>query len=182
MVSSGKLCANCHQKNDESATICIHCGSDLEEGPRTDVVATPEIADGKASPLKDLGQIVDMTAIPEGGLGIRIAGDLLPIYMSMKDELFIGRRTTTSPVPMLDLTNHDAANLGVSRKHARLRRTATGLEVTDLSSTNGTWLNGERLFKDRPYPLASGSQLRLGHMRLVIVYRSSSSEPVKGSG
>jgi pSer/pThr/pTyr-binding forkhead associated (FHA) protein len=44
----------------------------------------------------------------------------------------------------------------------------------DLSSTNGTWLNDERLIPHKPYPLTSGSQLRLGRMRFVILFRTLS--------
>ena len=34
---------------------------------------------------------------------------------------------------------------GVSRLHARIRRSETGFEVEDLGSKNGTYLNGARI-------------------------------------
>jgi len=43
--------------------------------------------------------------------------------------------------------------------------------VLDLGSANGTWLNDERLLPYKSYPLASGSHLRLGRMRLFVLYR-----------
>jgi pSer/pThr/pTyr-binding forkhead associated (FHA) protein len=46
--------------------------------------------------------------------------------------------------------------------------------VVDLGSRNGSWLNGERLVPNKPYPLASGAELRIGKMRLVIVYHPAS--------
>jgi len=52
-----------------------------------------------------------------------------------------------------------------------IRRTEHGYEVIDLSSRNGTWLNDDQLVPDKPYPLASGSQLRLAKMRLFVLYR-----------
>ncbi len=53
----------------------------------------------------------------------------------------------------------------VSRAHACLRRTAEGaLEICDLGSTNGTWVNGWRVERA---VLAPGDQLVLGDVRVV---------------
>jgi len=50
----------------------------------------------------------------------------------------------------------------VSALHARLRRDERGgWSVADLGSTNGTYVNGDRL-TDRAVPLAEGDQLRIG--------------------
>ena len=57
----------------------------------------------------------------------------------------------------------------VSRRHAVIRRTATGLTVQDLESTNGSWLNGVR-FADET-AIADGDELCLGGMLLVIHLR-----------
>lgn len=118
-----------------------------------------------------MGSAIDLRAIPEGGLGIRVAGELKPMYVRVEKELLLGRRTETSQEALLDLTILNAVNLGVSRRHALIKRTAIGFEVTDLSSRNGTWLNTERLIPHKPYPLESGSLLRLGHLQLLIMYQ-----------
>jgi pSer/pThr/pTyr-binding forkhead associated (FHA) protein len=53
----------------------------------------------------------------------------------------------------------------VSRVHCRLTALPTGeLEVKDLDSTNGTFVNGERVEAAR---LASGDRLRVGRVELV---------------
>ena len=80
---------------------------------------------------------------------------------------------------VLDLTDLNAANLGVSKRHAMIRRSGSGFEVLDLSSRNGTWLNAERLVPNRPYPFASGSQIRIGQMRLLVVYHSEPKDTQK---
>jgi pSer/pThr/pTyr-binding forkhead associated (FHA) protein len=54
-------------------------------------------------------------------------------------------------------------NLGfdaqASRRHAQLTPTPHGLQVTDLGSTNGTFLNGQRI----PEAIApSGSVIKIG--------------------
>jgi pSer/pThr/pTyr-binding forkhead associated (FHA) protein len=42
------------------------------------------------------------------------------------------------------------------------------LHVIDLSSVNGTFLNGKRLLPDVPYPVNSGDQLSLANLNLII--------------
>ncbi|MEO0565576.1 MAG: FHA domain-containing protein, partial [Chloroflexota bacterium] len=45
---------------------------------------------------------------------------------------------------------------GVSRHHARITREHNFIHITDLNSTNGTWVNGKKLEPDRPYKLQDG--------------------------
>jgi pSer/pThr/pTyr-binding forkhead associated (FHA) protein len=55
----------------------------------------------------------------------------------------------------------------VSRVHCRITALPTGeLEVTDLDSTNGTFVNGARISTAR---LTAGDRLRLGRVELVAV-------------
>jgi pSer/pThr/pTyr-binding forkhead associated (FHA) protein len=53
----------------------------------------------------------------------------------------------------------------VSRLHCRLTAGAAELEVIDLESTNGTFVNGERVARAR---LRSGDQLRVGRVELAV--------------
>ena len=50
----------------------------------------------------------------------------------------------------------------VSRHHARLLVIGDDLELIDLSSTNGTFVNDSRLEKNTPAPLQSGDEIRFG--------------------
>ncbi len=50
----------------------------------------------------------------------------------------------------------------VSRHHARFDHTDAGWLVTDLESTNGTFLNGQRLAPATPTPLSNGQEIRFG--------------------
>jgi pSer/pThr/pTyr-binding forkhead associated (FHA) protein len=55
----------------------------------------------------------------------------------------------------------------VSRVHCRLTALKSGdLEVKDLESTNGTFVNGKRVEQAR---LASGDRLQVGRLELVAV-------------
>jgi hypothetical protein len=49
----------------------------------------------------------------------------------------------------------------VSGTHAEIRAQGGGHTIQDLRSTNGTFVNGERI--SRPYPLSDGDRVRLGN-------------------
>lgn len=50
----------------------------------------------------------------------------------------------------------------ITRQHAQLERTATGWQVRDLGSQNGTFLDGKPLLPDIPEPWESYQTLRIG--------------------
>lgn len=85
------------------------------------------------------------------------------------EGFIIGRSDgSTNYIPDIDFANAKAREMGVSRKHAALVRYRGTVQVIDLNSVNGTFLNDERLIPDVPYPLKNGDQLRLGNLELVI--------------
>jgi hypothetical protein len=153
MSASGKLCPICRKENEETASVCVYCGAQLDEENATSILSTPENLDGRAStPVVRAESFIDVAMIPEGGLGIHIAGEFKPIYVKINKELIIGRVTEAGwadSETILDLTNQNAASLGLSRQHVTIRQAGTGFEVIDLSSRNGTWLNAERLIPNK---------------------------------
>lgn len=54
----------------------------------------------------------------------------------------------------------------VSRLHCRLAASAAEIEATDLESTNGTYVNGQRVARAM---LKDGDRLRVGAVELVVV-------------
>jgi hypothetical protein len=73
------------------------------------------------------------------------------------ERITIGH-SATNDVPLLFDKN-------VSGVHAVLERMASRWSVRDLSSRNGTFLNGERIWRERP--LRPGDEIRVGGTRLV---------------
>ena len=165
-MASEKFCPVCHNLNEDTALMCATCGAMLEGTP-TDLVTVTE----DASPVEDKSGFINVALIPAGGVGIHVGGTLMPYYLSIDKELIIGRQAGTPLEAVLDLTVLNAFDLGVSRRHAMIRRIDSGFEVLDLASRNGTWLNAKKLIPNQPYRFVSGSQLRLGRMQLFIMYR-----------
>lgn len=165
-MTSEKFCPVCHNLNKDTAFLCETCSSELG-GKSTDHMLVTEYA----SLTADASAFIDTAMIPEGGVAIYIAGAPKPYYLSIDTELILGRQVNdTTAEAALDLTTLSAFNMGVSRRHAIIRRKGNDFEVLDLASRNGTWLNVMRLVPNKPYRFASGSQLRLAQMQLFIMY------------
>lgn len=169
---SAKFCPVCKNKNDREAIICVHCGASLETYA-TDSEAT-RTTDGQTTITEKIGELfLEEAMIPAKGIAFYIQSTPKPIFSSSDEEFVIGRKVDGKEISkaFFDLSGFGAYHLGLSRRHAMIRRTELGYDVIDLSSSNGTWLNDERLIPNLPYPLTSGSQLRLARMRLFVIYR-----------
>ena len=62
-----------------------------------------------------------------------------------------------------------------SRLHASLERLPAGWCIRDLSSRNGTFVNGVRVDRDRP--LHAGDEIQVGNTRLVFRTERSTADP-----
>ena len=176
MHNSEKVCPVCKTKNELEAIVCGHCGAELDDlsmdskHKTTDMQAlTPEMF-GYWS-FKEAKEVV----IPDNGIAFYVEGRSDHAHIDYKGEFVLGRKSgttseTTSEI-LLDLGPLGGFGLGLSRRHAVIRRTGGGYEVRDLGSVNGTWLNEEKLVPDKLYPLRSGAHLRLGRMRLLVLYK-----------
>lgn len=57
--------------------------------------------------------------------------------------------------------NFDASFTFVSRRHFRVEKAQEGWRIIDLESANGTFLNGQALAPNIPYPLNSGDRIMI---------------------
>jgi FHA domain len=85
----------------------------------------------------------------------------------------IGRGNRKQGVePEIDLGIHPA-DRGVSTQHAVLRIHDSVLTITDLGSTNGTYLNGDnRLPEGEETPLADGDRIHIGAWTTIKIERN----------
>jgi hypothetical protein len=172
MNVSERACPVCRNINELEAVICSQCGAVLDD-PFADPGAKTKTTDMPAlDPEKFKGWSIDEATVPGDAIAVYLEGVYSPAYIDTRAEFVIGRKVDDLSEGLLDLAPFGAYHLGLSRRHAVIRRTEHGYEVIDLGSVNGTWLNNERLIPHKPYPLASGSHLRLGSMRLIMLYRS----------
>jgi pSer/pThr/pTyr-binding forkhead associated (FHA) protein len=70
--------------------------------------------------------------------------------------------------PDLDLAPHGGKTSGVSRRHAQLRYQGNQWTVTDLGSSNGTFVNEVALQPGVPFVIQDGSRLRFGGLNCTL--------------
>lgn len=80
-------------------------------------------------------------------------------------ELIIGR-AHKNMVPDINLTPHGGTKAGVSRRHGRLYYEADQWYLEDLGSTNGTFVNGNRLQPNQAMAVKEGDKIRFGQIEL----------------
>jgi len=172
MNASENICPICKESNELEAVVCWKCGALLED-PFADPGAKTTNMPAVVSEIIRYWS-VNEAAVPDQGIAVYVEGEFNPAYIGYRGEIMLGRRvgaTSELPKGFLDLSPMGGYSQGLSRQHAVIRWTEHGYEIMDLGSANGTWLNEERLVPQKQYPLASGSHLRLGSMRLFVLYQ-----------
>ena len=166
-------CPFCKRINERGAVVCRFCGSALNDPFMDPGAKTNNLPAAARGVQQDLVRDwpVDTTSIPANGIAVFIEGQSQPSFLDSQEEILIGRKAGDITDATLDLGPLGGYHLGISRRHALIRRTKNGYEVLDLGSLNGTFLNGQQLVPHTSYVLPSGSPLRLGSMRLLVHYR-----------
>ena len=171
------ICSECSSSNREGELFCIECGNPLIGSPS---ISTRRLDSarirgaGQSSPTKPFRKVHRF------GKGVSVVMHLgqvsKPLVVAEKPEIMIGRRDEESGnFPDIDLTPYGALDEGVSRIHARLQQSEDALTIIDLSSVNGTYLNGERLIPNQPRILHDGDEIRFGKLITRVYFRASGS-------
>ncbi|MSP12647.1 MAG: FHA domain-containing protein [Chloroflexi bacterium] len=159
-------CSACGSQQMAGQAYCDECGASLSGAARGTSPAASVVSPAPSMPSTP----IPMPMAPPAPLGqprLVVAGSQATINLAGRDDNLIGRTDPVSNIyPEVDLTPHGGEDGGVSRRHARITHQGGQWMVEDLNSTNGTFLNGQRLAPVRPQPLKDGDALRLGKVQL----------------
>jgi len=92
-------------------------------------------------------------------LQIHVRGEATHFRPIIQTELELGRGYNSDIV---------LEGRGVSRQHLQIHCGDRMLQVRDMNSTNGTFMNGQRLLPDRPCMLGPGDQIRIEDFTLSV--------------
>lgn len=167
------LCPNCQHKELPGALFCSECGTQLvsldilntrsiQKTPSESL--TPQIKIPEAAP-RSAGSL---QTEPTLSLHIIDSGQIL--HLAERSEFTLGRTIEGQPIlPDIDLSPFDAFTLGVSRLHAALRIINREVVVTDLGSSNGTRVNGQKVVPHVDYPINHGDIISLGKLKIQVL-------------
>ncbi len=140
-------------------SVCPHCQAPAVEG----LLFCEECG----GPLVPVAEEI-FTTSHTGQLSILSSQTILTLEGPGRWVLGRGRGTASlHDAQFIDLSPYGAYMEGVSRRHALLEISPEGRAyLTDLDSSNGTWVDHIRLQPHRPYPLPATARIRLGRMSL----------------
>jgi pSer/pThr/pTyr-binding forkhead associated (FHA) protein len=159
----------CQKEHVDNTLFCDECGAYLleDDSPATDHVgvkmsmAALEIANGHTSELTDgTGPLA---------IAMRIGERAREVNIPLSKPVHMGRLDPASNIfPEVDLTSDGGVEKGVSRRHARILKRGAKIYVEDLGSSNGTFVNGQKLSPYFPEALTNGDNLRLGGLEIEV--------------
>jgi len=173
-VEVGATCPSCEATHDEDDVFCENCGYDFLTGTLPD-----EGAAASASLAASQADVPTTVAVISINLDFftRMRFDgvdppaVLPEPVRLElppTDILVGRHSESrGTFPEIDLSavfDGDVTDPAVSSSHCRLHRGAHGWTVTDLDSTNGTYIadSDESLKPGTPISLTPGTPIYVG--------------------
>lgn len=102
---------------------------------------------------------------------IRVAGTPAVFQMKVQGELVIGRSDPRyDSKPDIDLEAYDGYQQGVSRRHAMIFPRNNRLILTDLGSSNGTYVSGRTLMQGQEYRIRHADTIVIGKLQLQVFF------------
>lgn len=164
------VCVECSHHAPTGAMFCSECGEHLIE-----LGGAPAVDDSiSIEKMPDLRGKSGYTGAFHKKVIFLLPVSGRRIELPFQPVIRVGR---TSPEdhdpPELDLTPDSGRSAGVSRNHAIIHMSEDGhtLTVTDLHSTNGTFLNHFPLPPELPYPINHGDEIYFGNLIVHVFFK-----------
>lgn len=163
------ICPNCQHKEMSGAIFCSKCGAQLID--MNIVTHKFHTAEARQAATHDTGRIQPPPpAHLQSWISLNIIESDQILPLADRTEFTLGRSTEGQPiVPDVDLSEYNAYSLGVSRLHAVLKLIRDHIVVVDLGSSNGTYLNGDRIPSYVETPVSHGDILYLGKLKMQVL-------------
>jgi hypothetical protein len=154
-----------------NSVFCRECGNYLLEGvvAPTDAIGV-DFSGWMEHTLEAIDDPLSTNVTLEPiALHLKINDQQREFEIPLEKPIYLGRLDPAIDVlPEIDLTSNNIEEQGVSRRHARILRKGNQVFVEDLGSSNGTFINGERIVPYLPKPIYDGDILQLGNLEIDI--------------
>ncbi len=97
-----------------------------------------------------------------------IAWTFSPAVGNAQTGFRLSPETGTATIGRVAGNDWQISDDGTSSRHARLERTFDGLALTDLASTNGTFINGQKMAPNIAVALVGGETIRIGRTQWMV--------------
>lgn len=166
------LCPNCHNKEMPGAYFCSECGTPLisMEFLSTRMINKP--VEIKVEPMDYPETLIirNKAKQKDPNISLHLVESGKIIHLNDRKEFTLGRAVEgQSLIPDVDLSPYDAFSQGVSRMHVTLRIVNGAVYVSDMDSSNGTRLNGQKIIPHVEYSVNHGDLVTLGKMKIQVL-------------
>jgi hypothetical protein len=170
-------CPNCHHQEFSGALFCSECGARLVV---TEVPTTQHIDRNQTGLITTQGpgraSVPPVSVVTPGNTDAAVSLHLIEsgmiLHLTGQNEFTMGRVAEGQPIlPDVDLSPYEAYAQGVSRLHAALKLNNQRVFITDLGSSNGTRVNGQKIMPNVDYPLNHGDVIALGKFKIQVLIR-----------
>jgi hypothetical protein len=169
------VCPNCRNQEPAGALFCSECGARLVVA---EVFTTSHIERNQTGMLilqsrspSPPAQVVPGVPL-ETAVSLHLIESGMILHLSGQTEFTVGRAADGQPIlPDVDLSTYEAYSQGVSRLHAALKLNNQRVFITDLGSSNGTRVNGQKIMPNIDYPLNHGDVITLGKFKIQVLIR-----------
>lgn len=166
------------------AASCLHCGIQTGPGQTTCPACGCRLNDAGPPPRPNTTTLQRLPSItpaqqrgpthfpPNAGIILQFLPSGACVALPLVRPVLLGRGSLPDLEETLDLSRFNAEQHGVSRHHCLLQRSDLHMVVIDQDSTNGTFLNGQRLLPRQPYVVGDGDRLILGTLHVIVVFQA----------
>lgn len=164
-----QTCPRCMHSNRDGELVCQRCRQPLTKYTGLATRQMKAVLDFEDEPPANFYAPDPKTVSNKITIELAESGERLEI--ENQSRIVIGRSSTHSVrTPDVDLAPFHAFSKGVSSLHASIFRADNCVNISDLGSTNGTYLNREGLIPHQAYELHNGDLIYLGQMAVRIYF------------
>ena len=163
-------CRACLRKNEPNITHCIYCGALLHDPNESHTTLQVAIEPFIYHPTAQCAEYESL--LEDDSFALFVMEQKEPLIVHNAPRIILGRMLEGIGESGVNLPNEEAIEMGVSRRHAQIGYEAEQYFLVDLHSTNGTWLNRQKLTPNVKYPLHSGDVITLGRFRLLLCFNA----------
>jgi pSer/pThr/pTyr-binding forkhead associated (FHA) protein len=178
-----KECPNCGYRNREGVFFCEDCAQPLNSAT-SETVRKSELHPSALQLRENLGLKRTEQFGRDTYLVLNIRNQAEPVIMQVGSQpVTLGRYDARREQQVdIDLTPYRALANGVSRLHAAFYRGASDtLYLVDKNSTNGTYLNQQRLSPNHPVLVQNSDEIMLGNLQIHIYFENLALTPAQSS-
>ena len=162
-----KTCPRCSHSNRDGELVCQRCRQPLSNYTGLSTRQIRAELDFDDEPPVNF----NAPAAPSNKVTLELAESGERLVVENQNRIVIGRSSSHSVrVPDIDLAPYHAFSKGVSSMHASIFRSDDGVNISDLGSTNGTYLNREGLIPHQAYALHNGDLIYFGQMAIRVYF------------